>query len=100
MKLPLDDLQLAVFLGICFASSAVAALAAVGVREFVREFEPRLVSRFAIAPRRPFLSFQSAPERDLGEEHFFRWLNGGGALELIERQPNFSARWKWYRSTK
>jgi hypothetical protein len=100
MKLPLDDFQLAVSLGICFVASVVATVAAVRVREFVRELEPKLASRFSFAPRRPFLSLQSAPDRDLGEEHLFQWLRSGGAIELIEKHPNFSALWNWYLSTR
>jgi hypothetical protein len=97
MKLPLNDLQLCVFLGICGVASVIAVVAASRVRKFVREHEPALVLRFGFAPRRPFLSLKSGLDRDLGEEQLFRWLRGGGAKELIEKHPHFLTRWKWYR---
>lgn len=97
MKLPLDDLQLVAFLGICVVASVVAWVAASRVREFVRDHEPKLALRFAFAPRRSFLSLQSGSDRDLGEEQLFRWLRGGGAMELIKKHPQFLTRWKWYR---
>ena len=97
MNLPLDDLHLFSLLGICMLALVVTTAAAASVRECVREHEPKLASRFAFAPRRPFLSLQTGPDRDLGEEQLFRWLCGGGATGLIEKHPSFSARWKWYR---
>ena len=96
MNLALDDLHLLSFLGICMLAVVVAAITAARVREWVREHEPTLASRFAFAPRRPFFSFQIGPDRDLGEEQLFRWLRTGGATELIEKHPGFSALWKWY----
>lgn len=97
MKMLLDDLHLITLLGICVVTSVFTVVAAARVREFVRQHEPTLTSRFDFAPRRPFLSLKSGPDRDLGEEHLFRWLHGGGAMELIEMHPNFSVRWKRYR---
>lgn len=100
MSIHLDDLHLLSLLGICMVAVVVTAIAAASVRQWVREHEPKLASRFAFAPRRPFLSFQSGPDRDFGDQQLFRWLHGGGATELIERHPGFSARWKWYRHSK
>jgi hypothetical protein len=97
MKLLLDDLHLVIFLGICMVASIVAWVAAASVREFVREHEPKLALQFAFAPRRSFLSLQSGRDRDSGQDQFFRWLGGGGAMELIEKHPHFLMRWKWYR---
>jgi hypothetical protein len=100
LRLPLDDPQLFALLGVCIVASIAVAVATASVREFVRKHEPKLTSRFSFAPRRPFLSLQTGPDRDLGEEDLFRWLRGGGAIELIERHPHFSLRWKWYRYTR
>jgi hypothetical protein len=97
MKLPLDDLQLFVFLGICMVSYVAACVTAARVREFVRDQEPKLALRFDFAPRRSFLSLQNAPDYGLGEDQLFRWLRGGGAVELIGKPPHFLTRWKWYR---
>lgn len=100
MNIPLDDLHLFVLLGICMLAVVVTAIAAASIRQWVREHEPKLASRFAFAPRRPFLSLQIGSDRDLGGEQLFRWLRDGGATELIEKHPGFSARWKWYRRAK
>jgi hypothetical protein len=97
MKLQLNDLQLVVFLGICSVAWVFTMIAAASVRQFVREHEPELASRFAFASRRRFLSLQTSPDRDPGEEDLFQWLQGGGATDLIERHPNFSVHWKRYR---
>jgi hypothetical protein len=97
MTLPLDDAHLFALLGACLVASGLAALASSSVREFVRDHEPKLVSRFSFAPRRPFLSLQTGPDRDRGEEQLFRWLRAGGAIELTEKYPRFSSRWKRYQ---
>ena len=100
MRIPLDDLHLFSLLGICVLAVVLTAIAAASIRQWVREHEPKLVSRFAFAPRRPFLSLQTGPDHDPGEEELFRWLRDGGATELIGKHPGFSARWKWYQCAK
>lgn len=100
MSIPLDDFHLVSLLGICMVAVVVTAIAAASIRQWVREHEPNLALRFAFAPRRLFLSLQSGADRDLGDEQLFRWLRGGGATELIEKHPGFSALWKWYRRSK
>jgi hypothetical protein len=97
MKLPLNDLHLFVLLGLCGVTTLIAAVAAARVRAFVRAHEPELVLRFGIAPRRPFLSLQCVPDRDLGQELLFSWLHAGGVKELSQKHPHFLACWKSYR---
>lgn len=97
MRILVDDLHLFSLSGVCALAVVVLAIAAAGIRQWMREHEPKLVLRFAFAPRRPFLSLHPGSDRDLGDEQLFQWLRDGGATELMEKHPHFSVRWTWYR---